>query len=86
MKFHPENPHLLLVCEVTGTLRMYRISQSDDDISETLLTADWSVRCPSPTLDADWSLCDPDLLLAAGPTGVIIFNTDNHGRYITVYM
>uniref|UniRef100_A0A2P2I291 Nucleoporin Nup37-like n=1 Tax=Hirondellea gigas TaxID=1518452 RepID=A0A2P2I291_9CRUS len=79
VRFHPENPSLLLVCEISGTLRLYRISQSQDDSGQPMLTADWSVRCPAPMLDADWSLCDPNLLVAACPAGVYIINVDNNG-------
>lgn len=81
VRFHPEDPSQLLVCEVSGTLRLYRIttSSADDSGPQSALTAEWSVRCPSPALDADWSLCDPDLLLAAGPAGVTIINMDGNG-------
>ncbi|KAF2362345.1 WD40-repeat-containing domain [Trinorchestia longiramus] len=79
VRFHPEDSSMVLVCEVSGTLRLYRISQSEDDSSQLILTADWSVRCPAPLLDADWSLADPDLIIAACSAGVALINMNSNG-------
>lgn len=80
MRFHPEDPSLVMVSEVSGTVRLYRISQSEEDSAQLGLTADWSVRCPAPLLDADWSVADPDLIVAASSAGVSLINMNSNGR------
>ncbi|XP_018025542.1 nucleoporin Nup37 [Hyalella azteca] len=79
VKFHPEDSSLVLVCEVSGTLRLYRITPSEEDSCQLVVTAEWSVRCPAPLLDADWSLVDPDLIMAACSAGVALINVSSNG-------
>lgn len=65
VRFHPEDPDLLLVGEKTGVLRVYSIDRG----CSTLF-----LRCPGPLLDADWSIPDPALLVAAGAKGLTVWN------------
>jgi len=83
IKFHPEDPDLLLVGEITGTVRIYRINHSQDGSVAPVLTADWSARVPSPMLDADWCLQDAALLATAGPGGVTLLAFDPATRGVT---
>jgi len=78
VKFHPNFPNSVLVLEVSGTLRMYRLSQSEDEEDDTdvQLSADWSARVPAPCLDADWSLADHERMVTAGPSGVTVLTVE----------
>lgn len=66
VRFHPEDYDLLMVGEKNGVLRIYSIAKS----CSTLF-----LRCPGgPLLDADWSIPDPALLVAAGAKGLTVWN------------
>ncbi|KAK7076886.1 hypothetical protein SK128_012755 [Halocaridina rubra] len=63
--FHPEDPDLLLVSEKVGVLRVYSVERG----CSTLF-----LRCHGPLLDADWSILDPALIVAAGSKGLTVWN------------
>ncbi|XP_047491350.1 nucleoporin Nup37-like [Penaeus chinensis] len=65
VRFHPEDPDLLLVAEKVGVLRVYSVTGGCSTLS---------VRCPGPLLSADWSIPDPSLLVAAGAKGLTVWN------------
>lgn len=65
VRFHPDEPDLLMVAEKKGVLRVYSVSSG----CSTLY-----LRCSGPLLGADWSIPEPALIVAAGAKGLTVWN------------
>uniref|UniRef100_A0A0P4VTV4 Uncharacterized protein n=1 Tax=Scylla olivacea TaxID=85551 RepID=A0A0P4VTV4_SCYOL len=65
VRFHPDEPDLLMVAEKKGVLRVYSVSSG----CSTLY-----LRCSGPLLGADWSIPEPALIMAAGAKGLTVWN------------
>ena len=65
VRFHPDEPDLLMVAEKKGVLRVYSVSSG----CSTLY-----LRCLGPLLGADWSIPEPALIVAAGTKGLTVWN------------